>query len=661
MPDTYKEGDILQNDQGQKIILRNNQWTPYTQQYGPGMIQMKPGGPVVNAFQQEHPLRAIPPTILQSFGIDPQKVEEAHSTLDAMKSAGGQLADETGEQMFESLAKAGPLAPFYMLGMGIIGVEQGLKQGSQTAYEAYKNRDRYGLTQGLTQVASSLVQLALLKQGKEQGERGMHRGAQFVAGVGSDTVEKLAREHAELSKRIARENAEEFAKAKDIERQKFSEVDAKRAELEKQTNAENQSALAKARDTERQQIDQLEKEHAAAKQEALTKTEASKSAVAERQRLTSEAQKTAEVLGQSLKTAREQETAVAKSLYPDIKGTADAAKVDSDFREATSGALRGSEKQPGTIGRILNELEPEKPKSSARALTTSELRMAKAVTKHPDLATLSDSELRKILPNYGYAPKQIDAILSVARPNVESETSPLNFDKLHGYYTELGKAAYGLEGDERAAALAGQRVIENHMRNLAEADKKSYRFDVAQENYKKLMNTFYNTDSKSGSPIARVLKGTDPITGKVRPEYVQSILSDPKSYAISQRLLSGYKGAGNAQAAMQLMMENMREARRLPSVPKEYPGPGPIEYPKSTSINLKETPTGPEYPKSIPLSPKSSPGTFDPVAARRAILQGQVPSGVTPGLFWRYALLRNLMRKLTNIPMVQDYLSQNPK
>lgn len=199
------------------VGLKNGQWVPVTsgpQSFAPGSIQTEPGGPILSGFQQEHPLRAIPATILQSFGIDPAQVEGAHSTLDALKSAGGQATNEMGEQMFESLGKAGPLAPVYMIGKGIVGIEQGLKEGSQKAYQAYQNRDRYGMAQGFSQVASALGQMALLKQGTEEGAKAGRAVARAPVGIGSSAeefarsnVEKAATDHAAEVRKINQDYA----------------------------------------------------------------------------------------------------------------------------------------------------------------------------------------------------------------------------------------------------------------------------------------------------------------------------------------------------------------------------------------------------------------------------------------------------------------------
>ena len=49
-----------------------------------------------------------------------------------------------------------------------------------------------------------------------------------------------------------------------------------------------------------------------------------------------------------------------------------------------------------------------------RALSSSEQQKAKALSTQPQFQNLSTADLRKILPNYGYAPRQVSVILSVA-------------------------------------------------------------------------------------------------------------------------------------------------------------------------------------------------------------------------------------------------------
>jgi hypothetical protein len=129
----------------------------------PGAMQTKPGGPILNATQQQHPIRAIPRTILESFGIDADKVEQADSFSSAATGAAGDVANNMGESMFEGLVKTGPLAPVHMLAQGIDGAQHQIRNGSTLAYQSYKSGDKYNLSKGLTQVAAGLGQLAAMK------------------------------------------------------------------------------------------------------------------------------------------------------------------------------------------------------------------------------------------------------------------------------------------------------------------------------------------------------------------------------------------------------------------------------------------------------------------------------------------------------------------
>lgn len=225
-------------------------------QFAPGAMQTKPGGPVLDAFQQQHPLRAIPPTILQSFGIDPAKIEGAKTSIDALKSGGSQMADAAGEQMFESLAKAGPLAPVHMLGQGINGVATAFEEGSKKAYESYRNGDRFGLTQGLTQVVSALGQLALLKESKPVAEksaeltgRALRGTARLPIGIGG-AAERFAGET----------HATEVAANEVANREAARQLAEKNSEI---TN-KNAQAVSDARQTHEEAVRKIEDENAKA-------------------------------------------------------------------------------------------------------------------------------------------------------------------------------------------------------------------------------------------------------------------------------------------------------------------------------------------------------------------------------------------------------------
>lgn len=252
MADTYQY--VAKDASGQpKYGWDGQKWVSIAQQIAPGSIQKKPGGPILSGFQEEHPLRAIPATILQSFGIDPAKVEGAKSTIDALKYAGGQVPNEIGEQMFESLAKAGPLAPVHMLGKGIIGIEQGIKEGSQKAYQSYKNGDRFGMTEGLTRVASSLGQLALLKESKvpektaELAGKGVRAVARAPIGIGP-VAERFG----------AESRASEVAANEAANREAARQVAEKNHEIA----TRNVQAVSEARQTSEEAVRKIEDQNA---------------------------------------------------------------------------------------------------------------------------------------------------------------------------------------------------------------------------------------------------------------------------------------------------------------------------------------------------------------------------------------------------------------
>jgi hypothetical protein len=553
--------------------------------------------------------------VVSGMGMDPGEVKQS-SWTDLIRGA----ASGTGEWL-----KATALDPYHITDP-IEAIAGNLERGIRERNPAKIIGALSTIAMGMEAVERGPAAAKTVARPPLRSYIGIGKTAEnFAKTEAAQNFAKLKNDHAELAKKIAQENAGELAKSRDVERQKFSEVETKRSELARQTQAENQSALAKARDTERQQIDQLEKDHTAATEQARSKTEASRSAVAERQRLTTEAQKVSQVLGDSLQTIRSEETAVAKALYPEISGKSDAATIQQGLQKAVDDHLLGSDRVPTVIARILKDTSEVPGKSTGPAIQGRTL----------DLSNPNDLAAYQRYKSQGvFSPKEIARIEG-------GNGGGISFDDLHGYYSELGRGMFDrdLPGDERAAYAAGRKFIGDQLEQLAAKENKAYRFGVAQQNWAKLENTWYNTGVKNGSPIARVLQAIDPVTKKVRPEYVQSILSEPKSYEIAQQMLSRYKSASNAQSALQLMMKNLQEARRLPKIAKEFPGPKPIEYPKSTAISLKATPEGPEYPKSTSINLKETPPepthlAFDPVEWRLKMIREKAKQ--LSGGFGRY-------------------------
>jgi hypothetical protein len=615
MPQTY----IFTDDKtGEKFQWDGGKWLPFQ---GPGA-----GDRAVQGIRQgvDEMVKQPISDVVSGFATPPQNLTEALSPVGAapvrLAKAAYNDTKSTAEYPLQAIQQAreyikqgkyaeasaligstgfGPLAK--VLGPSAAQWISGVRKGGDLATPM--GRD-------LTKAAI----MALMARSPEIGTEAVRPPIQSYIGVGktaenfarqaeTENFAKLKTEHAELTKKIAGENAEELAKSRDIERQKIGDID---------------------------------KQHAEATEAAKAKTEASKTGVAQRQQLTGEVQQSAKQLGDSLQTLREQETAVAKSLYPEVGGTADTSALHTQIQDAVEGGLKGSEKVPTVVNRILQETSPIPGKSTGPAIGGRTLDLSSA----GDLAAY-----QRYKASGAFTPEEIARIEG-------KNAAGMTFDKLHGYYSELGKAAYALEGDERAATLAAKKIIGDQMEKMAAAENKSYRFNVAQKNWAKLENTWYNTAVKNGSPIARVLAAFDPVTRQIRPEYVQSILSDPKQYSIAQQMLSRYKGAGNAQAALQLMQEKIQQARGLPKTVKEAALPEKPTYPESTPVNLKKTPPAPTEPE------------FDPVEWRLKMIQERAKQ--LSGGFGRYEsrpygaryapIQRALARFLAN-PTVQRWLA----
>ena len=421
-------------------------------------------------------------------------------------------------------------------------------------------------------------------------------GLQSAAGVG-DTAVKLAQEKrvSELPK-LRDENAQAIAEAKKQMEDAQAAVDKSNAEALAQHSKESA-------DVHENNVRKLS--------EAKNNYQRTQEAVQRRESLVTQAEQARDQLAESLPKIREQETAVAKSLYPQIEAKADGAQLYSQIQDEVKKSLRGSEKVPTAIARILSEIEPEEKATGPRALTTKELEATKLIQRQPGYQAMSTADIRGALPNLGFTPREVDAILSVARPEAPV-SSALTFDKLHGYYSELGRAMYGgdIPGDEFSAYKnIRENVIGKQMAAMAEAENKGDRFQAAQENWKRLENTFNNTSpvSRGGSPIARALAARDPITGKLRPEYVQDALSGDAEYRIANQMLKSYR---IPTTTLDTMKNSMDQAAKLPKrVPEIARIQGLKKPPESPT--LEEAPKVSAYPK---VADTSTP--FDPLQWR---------------------------------------------
>lgn len=466
-------------------------------------------------------------------------------------------------------------------------------------------------------IIGALSSIVMGMEGMEKGPKVASAAGRppvgWLIGLGKSGAKAEGLKVASEAENIGKENKTSLAASRDTERQAFGKVAEENAKKmqEHQTAVEdtqkaNQQALAKARDIH-------EKEVAAA---ADTQAQ-----LAERQRLGTESRKHATDLSNGLlQDLREKANAEAKAAYGEINGSVTAEDINSDIRSSVNEGLKGSGKTPAILERLLVESSPVKgPSTAVRALTASELKastLAGRMIKEGN----SPAETSAAMVRLGYTPSQVKAIVSVASgaETAGDAVGPAySFEKLHGIYSELGRELYrrDLPGDEYHTIKAARDKVLDRMRNLAKGDDptgaKGAQFEVAQAGYSQFQNTFWNDgpSAKGGSPVARALATFDPITKKLRPGYVQQILTDSKAYELAQEMLNRYKHLG-APIDIVRDMKAKWDASREPVKVKPAP--------TSARISLKETPGAPELakgPTSTPINLKETP-KFDPTEWR---------------------------------------------
>lgn len=439
---------------------------------------------------------------------------------------------------------------------------------------------------------------------------------QFLTTGGADAIEQLRKQHDDAMSSARSEYQDTLRK----------------------TREENQSKDVANVSEHQQKLQKIAESDAAALADYRTKAARLQSEFDAGQQALKRSSSLAASISDILPQLRDRARAAAKAAYPKIAGTVDASDVHTDLQSALDARLKGTNRAPGSIARILGETTPPEGTSEPPVFQGSKLNL-----QNPsDLAVYQRLKARGV-----FTPEEIESAEGA------KTLPPVTFDTLHGYYSELGRemSNHDLPGDERAAITDARGKLLNRMTELADAEHKGPQFRAAQQGWHQLENTFYNSSpvAAGGSPIARALRTADPVTGKLRPDYVRQILSEDKAFEVAKEHLTRYAGQGAPVSVLDDIKRNVDTVRNAPKKLRLPAAPTPTDVPAQPATTYK----------APPEAPKES--MFDPVAARREILQSKAPAGVTPGLFWKYALLRNLMRKLTNIPPVQDYLSQNPR
>jgi hypothetical protein len=199
----------------------------------------------------------------------------------------------------------------------------------------------------------------------------------------------------------------------------------------------------------------------------------------------------------------------AASIHGIIEGAANRYGVKPD--EIPSAALRA--------------LPSEAEATGARSLTNNELQMVQAINKTPQWQNMSAVDIRNALPNLGYAPKQIDAILSVARPE---EATPATGDVSFGDLTRIREDLYGAaqsskDSAVKAALSEAQDKVTDLQEQAAAKAGLGKEYQAAKADYLKfkrgagsgLMNNLLNARDAEDQAIApKIAQFTNPSTAE---------------------------------------------------------------------------------------------------------------------------------------------------
>lgn len=441
----------------------------------------------------------------------------------------------------------------------------------------------------------------------------LRRLAQNMRGVGGPFIEDAVTRH---NKAIADARADY---AKDVER------------IRNENKAtENASVSNRA-----QAIDRIQEANAKALADYRTKVAAITAEFQAGQAALAKSTAVAGQLSSALPQLEKAATAEAKAMYPKVGGTVDAAAIRGDLQSAL-GQLRGTERAPASIARILDDIKSTEATAKPPSYDGNELNLADLLHK-----AIYD----KLKAQGAYTPEQIAQFEG-------AEANPVPFDKLHGFVSEIGRelGRSDIPGDERAALASAYDKLGRRRQALVDAEGKTAQFDAAQENWKKLVNTFRNTDAANGSPIAKALATADPVTGQLNALKVRRLLASPEAFEVAQQHLARYQHLGVVPPGL---LDSMRQAvEEFKSAPKR------LKLPNAPEPEAAPPQESPAY-KPPPSAPTFKP--FDPVEARRAAIEKRGVTPVTPSWMWHYSLLRSLIQQAERSAAIKNYLSQNPR
>lgn len=513
-------------------------------------------------------------------------IQQAKSELSQLIDSPGRTLLQAGEQAAQTMLVDLPSAIVYHP----IDTLKTLTGGQN--FSADIRQGRYGAAAGdVAGGAFNILGPKAISGGLGVAENVAKSGIRRMAGVGP------ASEAAAHAEQIAAD-----AKAAAAHAEQVAEIQAKQ-----------QRTLVSNRSTYEQRVANIEASNqakVATQQAELARVRAanaeSASHAAQRVALMEEAGNINKSISESLPVFAENARASAKAMYPKIEGVIEPTQVSETLQRALDAHLQGTSKVPPAISRIMDELRPKQSELEQASIFRGagiQARGVRGVPANEAISVMAPEARARFL----------ESLSPQERLQMEQSASPvvgqIDFNTLHGYYSELGRSlSRNMAGDEAAATITARNGIADIMRNMSDAEGKSAEFNAAQKNWAQLENVFYNdrSVSRGGSPIARALSTRDPITKQLRGDYVQRILSDDKQYKIAHEMLGRYPEGKDLQIQLQLMKEKLDQVKTYPKKPKFATEPPPAtqtEYPNAAALG--PIPTVPEAPTSTPFDAKA--------------------------------------------------------
>ena len=654
MPDNYSH--IAYDASGApKFGYDGKQWVPYVApEATPGAFQTQPGGVIQNANQpQENPLRAIPRTFLESFGVDVDKVESAKSYLAAAKGAGGDVSNAVGEGMFNSLMKAGPLAPVHMMASVIDGAAKGIENGSKKAFDSYKTGDKYGLYQGLTQVASAMAQIAMMKVGEEPIKKSTEFGAGLVrktarmpVGIGANMEATAQAEsgaaldkYSAENKETAEYNANRVAEAQKDHADAKKSIDDDHAQKLREVTQRNTLAVSEGRQNHETAVRKINEAHAEATTEHAKKiadldkdyangVDLRKRVVGTKARLMNWSDQIGDIVDKTrdniVEHFNQRYDAFRQSLgpNPEVNWT----PMQLAVAYAKDHLLTGSPESISIFNNIMKEgpqLDEDLVARTSQRLKASENLKAMMIGK--DLDAAAKARMEAALHDQG-APA--------------AEQSSIPHKDAWGFVQELEGKIAGRQWPSdvyralRYVADEGQKQL----LETAEKAKKGTEWKALQADYANFKNKFDEPKSPaSGIREARNSEVKSGIISGTNGQELSDILTEFRQFSPDKQIIAKLK---NLRAALKNLPNPTKlSTPEYPEVPVRNPDPNVAKLNLEEPPSKKAYPEGPDYKGTKEPPDRPRPFSPDEWRAKRLKEFQERMGGRQPGTMWQTAQL----------------------